>query len=452
LEVPDLRGKAGIVTADLVRQVVKIARKEKKRLRLKSFTRNLKKQGITLSSKTVSDILTANDLYEVKVKNRRPRFYQSLRQRIPNSLLSIDGKEFKVICGDKTHTFNLEMSVDVNSFSHTAYSVSDTETTAEFIKVLEEHGLRWGNPLAVVTDHGSANLSDAAMTYLKDKDIEILPAGPGNPKGNGTVESAFSGMEEVIGTITLDTSSSQALAKSVLEKIISIYVIMRNRTVTQRAKLPPEAMMQIPVTSQQRKAHKEFFKKRVEKRKKPPPTVKQDRIQWLIKHHKIEVDDNNIVRARKCIEYYDREAISKTEEAFLRAVSRNHDRCNLAYFFGILKNIQMDIDAARHKEYCRERYNYQQMRDRERQMERVVENKATVDVMVETLCAAVSCPVAMAKEMAFKQARRMMREIQKQIRYAAFIKKKVIDILNGIKDLSVGQRDQVVDLVDQLLI
>lgn len=84
--------------------------------------------------------------------------------------------------------------------------------------MLESHCAQWGRPLALVTDHGSANLSSRAQAYLRKNDIEILPAGPANPKDNGSVESAFSGMEEVIGTVHLDTSSSHALAKGVLEK------------------------------------------------------------------------------------------------------------------------------------------------------------------------------------------------------------------------------------------
>ena len=231
MHMPDRRGKASKITPALVRRVVNAAQLEKdkrKRLRIKSFTRKLTEQGIVLSSKTVADILIANDLYKLRVKTRRPLFYQSLRQSIPNSLVSVDGKEFKVVIGNEIHTFNLELSVDVKSFMHSGFSVADTETTAEFVKVIESHCAQWGKPLALVTDHGSANLSSHAQAYLRKIDIEILPAGPANPKGTGTVESAFSGMEKLIGTILLDTSAPRALAKGVLEKIISVYVAMRN--------------------------------------------------------------------------------------------------------------------------------------------------------------------------------------------------------------------------------
>jgi len=112
LHMPDRRGKAGKITTELVRKVVKAGQLEKdkrKRLRIKSFTRKLIEHGVVLSNKTVADILTANDLYKVRVKKRRPLFYQSLRQSIPNGLVSIDGKEFKVVIGNEIHKFNLEL-------------------------------------------------------------------------------------------------------------------------------------------------------------------------------------------------------------------------------------------------------------------------------------------------------------------------------------------------------
>ena len=454
LQMPDRRGKTGKITAELVRHVMKAARQkrdENKRLRIKSFTRALTEQGIVLSSKTVSDILVANNLYKVRVKNRRPLFYQSLRQSIPNGLVSVDGKEFKVVVGNETYTFNLEMSVDVHSFMHSAFSVADTETTAEFIKVMEGHCAKWGKPLALVTDHGSANLSESAQAYLRKNDIEILPAGPANPKGNGTVESAFSGMEEVIGSLCLDTSSRHALAKGVLEKIISVYVTMRNRLARRNTGYRPETMMRTPVTTQQRQKQQACYRQRAESRKKPASTAKQDRLQWLIGHYGMDVDENSMKRAGKCIEYYDLDAISKSEEAFLRAISRSRDRCNLAYFFGILKNIQVEMDAARYKDYCREHYNYQQMKDRERQQREIEQDKTTVDVMVDTLRAAISCPLTQVKETAINQARRMALDLQNQYRYIAPLKKKVLDVLDEMGELTLIQRNTIVGMVDQFL-
>ncbi len=351
---------------------------------------------------------------------------------------------------NEIHRLNLELSVDVQSFLHSAFSVSNTETTAEFIKVLESHCAQWGKPLALVTDHGSANLSNCAQTYLRKNDIEILPAGPANPKGNGTVEGAFSGMEKVIGAIHLDTSSPHALAKGVLEKNISVYITMRNRLSRQDTKCTPEQLIGYTTTAQQRQKQKAYFQERAKNRKKPASTKRQDRLQWLISHLGLQVDETSMKRAIKCI-HYDLEVIGKTEEAFVRAIARNQGKCNLPYFFGILKNIQKDTDTARYENYCRDRYNYLQMKDRDRKQQEIEKDKTTVKVMVDTLLAAIVSPLNQVRNVAINQARRMTLEPKKQYRYVASLKKNILDVLNETGKLSLKQRKTIVGLVDQFL-
>ena len=92
LIVPDGRGKGHKITADMVRQIVEVAKELKskgRRIRLKSFTRQLTtEEDIALSSKKVGEILIANSLYKPEIRRRRPGFYQALRQGIPNGLVS----------------------------------------------------------------------------------------------------------------------------------------------------------------------------------------------------------------------------------------------------------------------------------------------------------------------------------------------------------------------------
>ncbi|MCP4552578.1 MAG: hypothetical protein GY834_11170, partial [Bacteroidetes bacterium] len=71
--------------------------------------------------------------------------------------------------------------------------------------------------------------SDASLNFLDSKNIKSVPSGPANAKGNGTIEGAFSQLKQVIGSIHIDTSSPEAMAKSVLQTIISVYIKMRNR-------------------------------------------------------------------------------------------------------------------------------------------------------------------------------------------------------------------------------
>jgi transposase InsO family protein len=234
--VPVNRGKAAKVTVEVVRCIVEKAKEDKargKRIRLKQFAADLKSiAGIDLGAKTVEQILIANDIYKARTRKNWPRFYQSLCRKIPNGLVSLDGSDGSdviVWLGDVPCRFNVELAVDVVTFAQTAFGIAETETAEQVIEVLDSHRTSWGLPIGVLYDHGSANISGQVQRYLNDLGIEPVPAGPGSPKGNGADEGAFSQMKKALGTIRLDISSSKALARSVLDALVFVYVYMRNR-------------------------------------------------------------------------------------------------------------------------------------------------------------------------------------------------------------------------------
>lgn len=450
---PDRRGRSAKVTAALVRTVVQLAEEYKAhggRLRIKAFTRHLGAHDILLSSKTVSEILIANDLHGARVRKRRPRFYQQLRQKHANGLVSVDGKGFTIMLGTEEHRLNLELCVDVNSFTHSGYSIAVSETAEEAIKVLEMHRRAWGSPLAVVTDHGSANLAGNTLDYLERHDIEILPAGPANPKGNGTVEGAFSEMAEVIGAIRLDTTSSQTLVTSILAKIVSVYITMRNRLPRRGDKMPPISAMALPVAEELRKSEKDRYRRRA----RPPVTGpeqsdKLTRLHWLLDHHRLDVDGPSLKRAEKCIVWYDLAVIAAAEAAFLKAVSRDDGRRTLPYFFGILRNMQEETDIAKQREYCRQRYHYQQLVERERQQ--AEENEPiSPQTLVDMLRSAIALPIASVKEIAMRQVERMLAQLKERYRYLGVLKKKILEALAGINGVSMDQRQEILDWVEQI--
>ncbi len=147
----------------------------------------------------MGDILTANGLRSPQTRRKRPVFYPRLRQKIPNGLVSVDGSEIKIHIDDQIIMLTFEMVVDTNSFAHTAFSISPHEDSDEFIKSMESHCREWCTPMGLVCDSGSANLSDASMNFLNLRDIKIVPAGPSNPKENGTIEGAFSQFKRNVG-------------------------------------------------------------------------------------------------------------------------------------------------------------------------------------------------------------------------------------------------------------
>jgi hypothetical protein len=453
--VPDQRGKASTITVEMVKAIVKAANdlKDKgRRIRLKGFTRDLKrKQDIDLSRKKVKEVLIANDLFQASTRRRRPRFYQSLRKEIPNGLLSLDGSEMIVFLDGEPYKFNVELGVDVSTFHHTAFSVGDSENSDEVIKVLEAHCKDWGSPLGVLCDSGSSNLSERTRSYLKYHEIDLISAGPGNPKGNGTDEGAFSQLKQVLGPIQLNLSSPKALARSVLEKLIFLYITMRNRIPVKGKILTPYQGMTLPASESQRDGERQRLRDHMAAKARPQDEqVKVDRLYGLIRYHDIKVEPMALKRAERSIAAFEKEAIAAAEEAFTKAVNRKAERKNLSYFFGILHRIQQERDDEAYRRYCYQRYNEEVMLDLKRQQEEDAQSP-TVENIVSMLVQAVKASFRFVREAAIRKARQWTLELMASYRSPGLLKRRISDALGKFNDLNLDQKTKIWELAEQFL-
>ena len=448
--VPDKRGKTGKVSIDTVSTVIETARNYQKKIRLKTFTRMLaEEKDIALSSKTVGDILTANNLRSPKTRRKRPAFYQKLRQEIPNGLVSIDGSEIKIDIDGQIIKLNLEMAVDTNTFAHTAFSIADQETSEEFINVLKAHCREWGTPIGLVTDSGSANLSADSLKFLDSKNIKPVPSGPANPKGNGTIEGAFSQLKQTIGSINIDTSSPKALAKSVLQTIISVYIKMRNRLpLTNQLKTPTECM-NIKVSDKNRDQVKDKLQNKINiKNAIGNDQAKLDILHCLIKNMKIKADAAAIARARKTIAFYNMQAVLESEKAFVKAVNRKKERLSLPYFFGILKRVQQDLDDQAYKRQCQERYNYDQLKEQIKvQQEQKERTPSTVQDVLNILSSAVKAPAKYLTDVALRRAKEWINELISSTKYIGVLRKKFEKSLIEMTQLNMEQKNKIWEYV-----
>jgi hypothetical protein len=302
-----------------------------------------------------------------------------------------------------------------------------------------------------VCDHGSANLSKDAINYIKAEGIELVAAGPRNPKGNGTDEGAFSLMKKALGIIHLDMSSSKALAKSVLNALVSVYVYMRNRLCLHNKNVVPAEQMTIPVSEDQRNEQRQQLKDHKKaKAGDQQDQLKLDHLQWVIDRHGFELEAAVLKRAQYSIKFYELEAINETQKAFVKATNKNADRSNLSYFFGILKNIQQQRDEEAIRQYCRKRYNYLRMLDMQRK-ENAEQQSASIDDIISMLEKAVTKKSRIVKELAIRRVRDWTHELVKQYSYIGSVKKKLSDALGKLNHLNLEQKQKAWELIEQFL-
>jgi hypothetical protein len=454
LEVPENRGKASKVTVEMVRVIIRAAEEIKemgKRLRIKGLTKELReKHGIELSKKKVREVLIANHLFAPETRRRRPRFYLSLRKEIPNGLLSFDGSEMTVWLDGAPYKFNVELGVDVKTFDHTSFSIGDSETSEELIKVLEAHRRKWGDPVGVLFDHRSSNLSEEIREYLEAHDIEAVPAGPYNPKGNGTDEGAFSQMKRALGVMRFNLSSPRALARSMLEKLISLYIDLRNRIPVRGRGLSPSEDMTAPVTQEQRGLERQKLKEhnRVKTQRKEDQD-KVDQLHAMLRYHGIAAEPKALKHAERSIKGYEKETIRAAEEVFLKAVNRNREKKCLPYFFGILIRIQKKRDDEALQDYCRQRYNMQVMNRLHNEQEPKAEH--SVEGIVGMLTHAVKTSLQYVEELAIRKARQWTQELMESYRYPGALKNQFSKTLEGLSDLTLQQKNQIWELIEQFL-
>ena len=455
LEVPENRGKASKITVEIVRIIVRAAEEimqRGKRLRIKGFTKELReKQGIDLSKRKVREVLIANNLFAPETRRKRPRFYLSLRKEIPNGLLSFDGSEMVVWVDREPYRFNVELGVDVKTFDHTCFSIGDSESSEELIKVLEAHRRKWGEPVGVLFDHRSSNLSEEIGKYLEAHGIEPVPAGPYNPKGNGTDEGAFSQMKQALGVIRLDLSSPRELARSTLEKLISLYIAMRNRIPVRGTPLSPSEAMRTPVMQEQRDLERQKLKEHNRlKRRRNEDQDKLDQLHAMLRYHGITAEPDALKHAERSIKGYEMGAISAAEEAFLKAVNRNPEKKSLSYFFGILVRIQRERDDEAYRCYCTRRYNEEVMMQLKRQEQEPPKTHSVEDI-VGILVQAVKASVQFVREVALRKAQEWTQELMEAYRYMGALKNRFSEALGNLKDLTIEEKNKIWELIEQIL-
>ena len=168
---------------------------------------------------------------------------------------------------------------------------------------------------------------------------------------------------------------------------------MRNKLPLRKSGVTPQAAMEAEASEDVRQKERERLIRHNENRQDSGEEQgKIETLHWIIKKHDLAVDTPSFRRAEYSIKSYSSEAIHQSEKAFIKAIDRKDDRKNLSYFFGILNNIQKDLDDAQYHEYCREKYEYKSLLESERlQLEETTKpSKPSFTTIVDLAVAAMS--------------------------------------------------------------
>ena len=246
-------------------------------------------------------------------------------------------------------------------------------------------------------------------------------------------------------------SSPKALAKSVLDSLVTVYVYMRNRLCLHNKNVVPAEQMTIPVSEDQRNGQRQQLKDHKKaKAGGQENQLKLDHLHWVIDHYGFELEAAVLKRAQYSIKFYELEAINETQKAFVKATNRNADRCNISYFFGILKNIQQQRDEEAIRQYCRNRYNYLRMLDMQRKQDEQ-QQPASIDDIISMLEKAVTKKSRIVKELAIRKVRDWTLELVNHYSYIGSLKKKLSDALGKLNHLNLEQKQKAWELLDQFL-
>lgn len=96
-----------------------------------------------------------------------------------------------------------------------------TVTSQETIDKLEMQATTYGNPAKIITDRGSAFISDLFKNYCQDRNVIHIKITTGVPRGNGRVERVNRTMIPVLTKLPMDRPNYWFKHTSKLQKVLN---------------------------------------------------------------------------------------------------------------------------------------------------------------------------------------------------------------------------------------
>lgn len=361
----DGRGKQRHATEDDEKRVVDLFRRLEGPISIVDFAARYDRErpdgARSLDPKTIQRILERHGLELPRAKARSEPFHDEVEIYFPGAQASIDATECKVRFSrgseEETVTLKEEVALDLASGAILGKALREEEDAEGVKRVVIEARAECKNLLAVLADNGSANRSADVRRVVSDAaTVGSIFSFPRHPRTNGHIEGLFGAFKRIVGTLEIDDTSRQSVARSVVALLWNVYSHFHNYSPRSRLRgmSPIEYLRSYAPQPEEIDAARQGLerrKKRSDSLRRGNPRLEDETFRKLVDRiiakHRLEVD---LDRARKALVAYDTETIESSSHALSVARERDgfdENKRTFAYFFGIVRRKQQEIDEAR---------------------------------------------------------------------------------------------------------
>ncbi len=360
-EKPDRRGIHRRATTEDEDRVARLFESLKESLTLEEFTArfNAAQPERTLDRKTISRILERCGFKKVKTRSSPERYHGKVEVYFPGAQASIDAKKCRVkFTAGREGTIRVakESAIDISTGMILGTALGKEETKESVERVLVEASAESENLLAVLADNRSANQAvDIKRVIGGDGKVGAIFSFPYHPQTNGHIEGHFGEFSRIVGEITIDDTSRESIAHSVVLVISDVFDHFHNNTpvkslgwLTRREYLKRYSPTPREIDGARRGLQRLQARSRALRRENP--RISNPAFRRLVKS---VIDDNRLKidfeKALGSLVRCDTPVIESASRAFYVYSKRegfDERKRNFAYFMGIVWKKQKAVDAA----------------------------------------------------------------------------------------------------------
>lgn len=359
---PERRGTHRHANAEDAQRVLEVYKLLPEPLTLEEFTQrfNEKFPERTLDRKTITRILQRAELREIETRDDTEPYHERFKVYFPGAQAALDATQCDVIFKSEPQekiTLTEEVAIDIASCAILGEALSKEESSEGVERVLVRARAEVAPILAVLSDNGSANRSGSVQRVVAhDGEVGQIFSFPAHPQTNGHIEGLFGQFSRIAGKIELDDSSRESLARSVVAVIWRIFTYFHNYSPRERLDgiSPLEYLRSYhaePKEVEEARAGLKKQRERSESLRKPHPRLSDPRflaeVKRIVETHRLEVP---LERAIRALVNFDSQVIESASNAFFAYSQRDgfDERKRIfAYFMGIVRNKQKELDAGR---------------------------------------------------------------------------------------------------------